>query len=163
MVYEAVILFGVIVFAKAAIMLVAIGIAKIPVDRFNSDRSWWLAQQVWGFLVLGTYFVYFWQKSGQTLPMQTWRIRLVLGDANAGARIAKAIARYFLAWMWFAPGLLAGHLLNLSGGPAVGLIALNMAAWAATAKLSKDGQFLHDRLAGTRLVSTLPSNELKPA
>jgi uncharacterized RDD family membrane protein YckC len=36
--------------------------------------EWWL------FFVMGVYFVWFWQRSGQTLAMQTWRICLVTAN-----------------------------------------------------------------------------------
>jgi uncharacterized RDD family membrane protein YckC len=161
MVYEAMLLFGVFVFAKAILLLVVVGIAKVPVDTLNHDPRMLLLQQAWGFLVLGTYFVYFWQKSGQTLPMQTWRIRLVDVDGTSNVSAPKAIVRFLLAWMWLAPGWLAGHLLGLPTEATIGLVALNMVLWGMTARFANDGQFLHDRLLGTRLISVQPAE--KPA
>jgi uncharacterized RDD family membrane protein YckC len=163
MVYEAMLLFGVFVFAKALLLLVVVGIAKVPVETLNHDPRMRLLQQAWGFVVLGTYFIYFWQKSGQTLPMQTWRIRLVDVDGTGKVSTRKAIARFLLAWMWLAPGWLAGHLLGLPTGATIGLVALNMALWGMTARFDKDGQFLHDRLLGTRLVSVHPGEKTRSA
>ena len=78
---------------------------------------------------MGIYFVYCWTHGGQTLPMKTWRLQLVTRDNKPlGTRLA--IARYLLA------------LLSL-GAAGLGL------AWAL---LDRDRQFLHDRLAGTRIV-----------
>ena len=80
------------------------------------------------FVVLGIYFVWYWSHGGQTLAMQTWRIRLE--DANGGTPpLARLALRYLLCW----PSLIFYG---------VGLF------WAL---LDRDRQFLHDRLAGTRI------------
>jgi uncharacterized RDD family membrane protein YckC len=85
------------------------------------------------FLVTGAYFVWFWRKAGQTLAMQTWRVRL---DGANGGRVTlrQALLRYALCW----PSVL-------------GLFGL---LWAL---VDRDRQFLHDRLAGTRLVLVPPA------
>lgn len=77
------------------------------------------------------YFAWQWQRSGQTLPMKTWRMRLETVD---GARVttSRALLRAVLA--------AAGYLL-------LGISVI----WAF---IDSDRQFLHDRLAGTRLVVT---------
>src|SRR6266700_2479208 len=36
--------------------------------------------QLYLFLVLGIYFVACWSRAGRTLPMQTWKLRLVRGE-----------------------------------------------------------------------------------
>jgi uncharacterized RDD family membrane protein YckC len=81
--------------------------------------------------VSGVYFIWFWVHRGQTLPMKTWHLRLV--DA-AGGPVAprKALARFMLA-----------AILLPAGGIAI--------LWAL---IDRDGDFLHDRLAGTRIIST---------
>lgn len=81
------------------------------------------------FLLLGCYFLWYWRHGGQTLAMQTWGIQLqsVRGLTPTWRQLA---LRYLLAW----PSLL------LYGA---GLI------WAL---FDRDRQFLHDRLAGTRIV-----------
>ena len=81
------------------------------------------------FLLFAVYFVGFWTTSGQTLPMKTWHIRLVPINGPAIPR-SQAMLRYALSWpslLFFGAGLF----------------------WAL---FDRDGQFLHDRLAGTRLV-----------
>jgi uncharacterized RDD family membrane protein YckC len=85
--------------------------------------------QIFLIAVTGTYFVFCWTHSGQTLPMETWRIRLV---PNSGGKISLRIAihRYLLALI----------TLGLCG---FGFI------WAL---FDRDHQFLHDRLAGTKIV-----------
>lgn len=86
--------------------------------------------QIWLLLITGTYFAYCWTHGGQTLPMKTWRIRLVMRDGGA-ISMRVAIKRYLLA------------LLSLA---ACGLGF----AWSL---IDRDRQFLHDRITGTRLVS----------
>lgn len=83
------------------------------------------------FAVLLAYFGWLWKRNGQTLAMQTWKIRLV-STAGAALTSRQILLRYVLAW----PSLLLGG---------IGI------AWAL---IDRDRQFLHDRLAGTRLVTT---------
>jgi len=86
--------------------------------------------QLWLLAVTAVYFVFCWTHNGQTLPMKTWRIRVVARDGRAlGTR--RGISRFLFA-------LLSIGLCGLGWG------------WAL---LDRDRQFLHDRLAGTRIVS----------
>ena len=82
------------------------------------------------FLVIGLYFVCSWRSRGQTLAMKTWNLRLAAAD---GGRITlrQALLRY--VWAWPSLGL---------GG--IGLLY---------APFDRQRQFLHDRLAGTRVVA----------
>ena len=80
------------------------------------------------FFLLGLFAVYFlwcWLRGGQTLAMKTWRIRLV------GVTPAKALVRFLLAVLLVPTGI--------------------SIVWAL---FDRDRQFLHDRLAGSRLVRT---------
>jgi len=79
--------------------------------------------------VCAVYFIYCWTHGGQTLPMKTWRIRVVTRSGGA-LSTSRAALRYMLAIASIALG---------GGG-----------YWWAL--FDRDGQFLHDRLAGTRLV-----------
>lgn len=89
--------------------------------------------QAAGFLILLIYFGWFWLHGGQTLAMKTWRLRLV-GQDDRPLQPRQAIIRFILAW----PSLLLGG---------IGL-------WWAW--FDKDGLFLHDRLAGTKLRQEAP-------
>lgn len=105
------------------------------------------------FLVTAAYFIHSWSGSGFTLAMKTWRIKVVkVGCAKVPFR--NAAIRYLLAWGWFAPALAVGALLDLHHVKEWALtLAIGLAAWALTAFLDKDRQFLHDRIAGTRLIA----------
>ena len=81
--------------------------------------------------VSGAYLIWLWTHGGQTLPMKTWRMRLI--DAGGGpVSLKQAVLRYLLACV----------LIPLGGAAII---------WAL---VDRDRQFLHDRLARTRLVMT---------
>lgn len=86
--------------------------------------------QLYLLLVCGAYFVWQWTRGGQTLPMKTWRLRLVTRE-GAPLALRHGVFRFLFA--------LAG--LALAG---IGF------AWAL---VDPDRQFLHDRLAGTKIVN----------
>lgn len=95
------------------------------------------------------YYVWCWTGGRRTLPMKTWRLRLVRAD---GARLDKgtALVRYLAAWTGPVVALLAYAVLRRwdLGAHALWLIALNY-LWAL---VDPERRFLHDRLAATRIV-----------
>jgi len=103
------------------------------------------------FLVLGAYFIHQWSRQGQTLAMKTWRIKVVV-PGQSHLSLQAAAVRYLLSWMWVLPALIVDSALGLNRWNALGVLLLGVLAWAATALFDKDGQFLHDRLTGTRLI-----------
>jgi len=103
------------------------------------------------FVVAAAYFIHAWHGSGFTLAMKTWRIKLVK-VGHARVPFPAALLRHVLAWGWVLPALFASYALKLSHGQTGIALALGVVAWALTAFLHKDRQFLHDRLAGTRLI-----------
>lgn len=121
MVYESFLLLGVlsVAFVLPHLLLGVIWNVAVP------GALLWLHV----FVILLAYFGWLWKRNGQTLAMQTWKIRLV--SANGEAMTTKRVLlRYSLAW----PSLLLFGL---------GIL------WAL---VDRDRQFLHDRMAGTRLV-----------
>lgn len=110
------------------------------------------ALQDWLFVVIGLYFIWFWTHGGQTLAMQTWRIRLVRHDGRPVGWL-QAAARYVLAWLWVAPGLAAAWRWQVSGWLLLLVPALNVLLWASASYLDPERRFLHDRIAGTRLIT----------
>lgn len=117
----------------------------------------WHIRQATVFVVLGIYFVHQWTRKGQTLAMQTWRIKVVR-PGHASLPVGTAMLRYLLAWLWVVPAILLDYLLHLERWHALYVLFGGVLAWSLTAFLDKDRQFLHDRLAGTRLVQ-LPKPE----
>ena len=81
------------------------------------------ALQLFIAMVFAGYFLWCWLRGGQTLAMKAWKIRLVRVTP------AKALLRFVLALL-LVPTLVA-------------------ILWSL---LDPERQFLHDRLAGTRLV-----------
>lgn len=105
------------------------------------------------FVVAGAYFIHCWTGSGHTLAMKTWRIKLVkVGYANVPFK--SAMLRYVFGWGWVLPALVVCFAFGIHGKAQVAIaVALGVVAWGLTAFLDKDRQFLHDKLAGTRLIS----------
>jgi uncharacterized RDD family membrane protein YckC len=111
-------------------------------------------RQVWLFFAIGVYFLICWSRSGQTLPMKAWHIRVV--DTQGATPSLKRLALRFVL-MWVLPLLGAATvwaISKLTGWPAA--LTLFVAApftvfiptW-----FSPQQQFLHDLLAGTRLTN----------
>jgi len=125
MLYESLLLLGVLALTfMVPLLMLAIGLNYMP-----DGRLMWLHI----FLVLGLYFVWYWRRGGQTLAMQTWKLRIVQADGRP-ISVGQGWLRYALTWpslCFFGIGLL----------------------WAL---LDRDRQFLHDRLAGTRIVLLTP-------
>lgn len=117
-------------------------------------------QQGFLFIVFGIYFTWFWAR-GQTLAMKTWHIRVVDVQGRALTQ-GRALLRYVLSWLWFLPPLAAGGVLDL-GGAEVGVLTLGwITVWALLSRFHLQRQFLHDALAGTRLVHFQPVEPAKP-
>lgn len=130
MLYEALVLFAVLLsaFLFPQIVLSGFGIAM-------SGRAMWLHF----FCLLLVYFVWFWLHGGQTLPMKTWKLRVV-DQAGGPLRPLQAVLRYCAAWpsvLFFGVGLL----------------------WAL---VDREKRFLHDRIAGSRIILTTESAPLDP-
>jgi uncharacterized RDD family membrane protein YckC len=108
-------------------------------------------QQAFLFVVFGIYFVWFWAK-GQTLAMKTWHIRItdVQGQSISQWR---ALARYALSYLWFLPPLVIAALFGFKSSLHLSVLMVGwLFFYALLSRLHKEGQFLHDALAGTRLV-----------
>jgi uncharacterized RDD family membrane protein YckC len=119
LVYEGMLLFAVLFVSSYLFLSVA-----------RDAQSGWPRTlfQIYLLSVCGAYFVFCWTRTGQTLPMKTWRMRVVTEDGGS-VSVGRASRRYIFA----IPGILSGVSV----------------LWAP---FDKDRQFLHDRLAGTRIV-----------
>lgn len=104
-------------------------------------------------VVTAAYFSWQWKQNGQTLPMKTWRFRVV---TSAGKRLSwgHAIWRYACALLFFGPACAAMLLLFFPSriSPVITMwFFLPLAANLLYGRFDRQQQFLHDRLAGTRL------------
>jgi len=99
--------------------------------------------------VAALYFVWSWTGDRRTLPMKTWRMRIV--DARGAPLTYKvALVRYVAAWIGPGLALLIYALLRPEGLSAVAIVVLPLNYFAAL--FDPERQFLHDRIAGTRIV-----------
>jgi uncharacterized RDD family membrane protein YckC len=143
-VYEGVLLFGVVFVA---------GYLYAAVTQQRHALQGQTGLQVFVFLVLAIYFVTFWSRGGQTVAMRAWHVRLVTASGAAVTPL-RALARYLLAWLWFAPALIAAHAAGLRSAVQVfTLLFVGVVAFALLALLHPQRQFLHDVVCGTRLVT----------
>ena len=117
--YEAIVLVP-LLFVPAWMYTMATGAVRAPWTR--------PLLQLWLLAVVGAYFVYCWHKTGQTLAMKTWRVRVARPNGSM-LPVSLAAGRLVLA---LSSLLLCG----------IGFL------WAF---VDRDRQFLHDRLLGTRL------------
>jgi uncharacterized RDD family membrane protein YckC len=88
-----------------------------------------LLLQLFLLAICAAYFIYCWSRGRQTLPMKTWRIHVITRD-GAALSPSRAALRFLFA------------ILSVALGSA--------GFWWAL--IDHDRQFLHDRLAGTRLI-----------
>ena len=118
---------------ETLLLLAVLMVGALPSVALDQDAERIIARPLFQLYVLalaGAYFIWQWLRGGQTLPMKTWRLRLVTREGGPLA-LRHGLQRYLIA--------LAGSLMF--GG---GFI------WAL---VDRERQFLHDRLAGTRIVS----------
>ena len=121
MLYEGLVIFS--------ILLIGFLLPQIVLSGFG-----WVvgAKALWAhvLLLLMAYFLWCWLNGGQTLPMKTWKLRVV-DESGRPVRPLQAVLRYLAAW------------------PSILLLGIGL-LWAL---FDKDKQFLHDRIAGTRITS----------
>jgi uncharacterized RDD family membrane protein YckC len=110
-----------LLFVSASIFLWCFG------DASNGLKRLALQLFLWG--VIGAYYVWCWLKSGQTLAMQAWKIKLVTRQ-NRLLDLNLTVIRYILATL------------------SVALFGLGF-MWAI---FDRKNLFLHDRLLHTKLI-----------
>lgn len=130
MAYESLILFAVL-FITGFIFHLAFRDTASPYFR--------PAFQLYLLVVAGGYFTWFWTHGGQTLPMQTWKLRVISKDGRPVSR-KQAIARYLFA--------------------VIGIFLLGCGIFWAL--FDRERLFLHDRLAGTRIIRIEKRDETTP-
>ena len=147
-VYEGVLLFGVVMIA---------GYLFSSLTQQRNALQGRHGLQAFMFIVLGIYFVWFWSRGGQTVAMKAWHLRLV-DHLGAPVSQARALVRYLLSWLWFAPALVALYLAEIrSVGAIFGVLTAGVLTYAGLARLHPQRQFWHDAVCGTRLVHWQPA------
>ena len=143
---------------EGLLLLALLLIASFPFaglkGALQSGTPHW-AFQVYLFCVTASYFVWLWHHGGQTLPMKTWLIRVVSSDGKP-LSVARAFARFICSLFFYGPACIGLVLLCFPSriSPAITVWAfLPMMATILWARFDPDRQFLHDRIANTRLIS----------
>jgi uncharacterized RDD family membrane protein YckC len=149
--YEGTLMFGV-VFLVGVLFTTSYVLSSFTQSGNALDNRY--LQQALVFVAFGIYFGWFWAK-GQTLAMKTWHIRVVDRQGNALTQ-GRALWRYVLSWLWLLPPLAVGGLMHLSGQQLSVLLLGWVVIWALLSRFHAQRQFLHDALAGTRLVHFKP-------
>ncbi|RIX46833.1 MAG: RDD family protein [Rhodocyclales bacterium GT-UBC] len=118
---------GLVVFA---VLLIGFFLPQTVLSGFGLGAT---GKGLWAHILalLLVYFGWFWLHGGQTLPMKTWKLQLINGEGGK-IRPAQALLRYLAAW------------------PSILLLGIGI-FWAF---FDKDKQYLHDRIAGTRIVAS---------
>jgi uncharacterized RDD family membrane protein YckC len=111
-----------LIFVSAGLFILIAGDATHGIKR--------LLLQLFLWLTIGAYFIRCWLKSGQTLAMQAWKLRLV-DDENQSLTLTIAIIRYLLATL----------SLVFCG---VGFL------WAI---VDRKNLFLHDRILQSKIIT----------
>jgi uncharacterized RDD family membrane protein YckC len=151
--YEQLVLLGVI---ALTFLLPNLGLGIL----FGVSLPSWLTF-LYLYTVLGIYFVWYWTKSGQTLAMQTWRIRMI-DQHGFPLNRGQATRRYVYGSFWVIPCIGLQWAFHLEKWQIIEMLfAVALFLWPLSIFLErKDSahrQALPDRLAGTRLVE-LPKN-----
>ena len=153
--YEQLVLLGVIAFTFLVPNL-SLGML------FGISLPSWLTF-VYLYAVLGIYFVWYWTKSGQTLAMQTWRVRMI-GRGGFNLTKRQAFWRYVFGSLWLIPCVLLQWAFHLEKWQIIEMLStIALLIWPLSTYLDRQNlqirQGLPDRLAGTRLVE-LPKNRV---
>lgn len=128
-------------FYESLLLLGVFVVLLIPLVIFSAAFNTGLPVSIlraYVFLSLAWYFIWHWRR-GQTLSMRTWHLRIVALD-GATPSLGQLALRYVVAW----PSVMLGG---------AGII------WSV---FDRERQFLHDRLAGTRIISVPPTTTSTP-
>lgn len=135
-IYDALLVLPLIMAAVAVVMAIHTGIAGTPPEGTEVQLNPYLVRLV-AVLTVMIFYCWFWLKSGQTLGMQAWRIKLI-SLSGAPLTLSQAVRRCVGATL-SAAALGLGYLWCL---------------------FDRNGRYWHDYLSDTALV-LLPKTEKK--
>jgi len=116
--YDSVLLFGVIMLAVSVLIIPYDLLAARPYP--HDEALYRILMQLYLLAVIAAFYTFFWTRGGQTLGMRTWRIRVVRDDGGPLA-LSDALRRFAWAalsllpaglglwWSLFDPERLAWH------------------------------------------------------
>ncbi|HLS18101.1 MAG TPA: RDD family protein [Paenalcaligenes sp.] len=148
MIYEGMLLFGLVFIA---------GLLFDVVTDSRHALKLRVGRQIFLFVLISIYFLSAWLKSGQTLAMKTWHIRLQSRTPRP-LKLGRLLLRYVLMWLFpLLTALLIETVAKQTGQPALSLLIVFapfsnfIYTW-----FDPDKQFMHDRLSHTVLVDARP-------
>ena len=144
MIYEAVLVFAVVFAVSYALLATMQWSYPLP----PAPRA--LLQGAL-FVAAGAYFVICWARTGQTLALKAWRLKVIDSDGRP-PRSGRAIARYVLAWHLWLPGLAIAAALRLGAIWTFVALAVSFGLLLVPAVIDDRRRLLHDILTGTRVV-----------
>src|SRR5690625_3432736 len=144
MIYEGMLLFGLVFIA---------GLLFDVVTDSRHALKLRIGRQIFLFALISIYFLSAWLRSGQTLAMKTWHIRLQNRDSTP-LRLGQLLLRYALMWVFpLLTALFIEIIAKQTGQPVLSLLIVFAPfsnffyTW-----FDPDKQFAHDRLCHTELV-----------
>ena len=143
MIYDALLLIGIA-------MLVAYAMLSLLQWSYPLSPTRRLGLQAVLFITIGIYLIICWIRTGQTLGMKAWRIKVIDAEARP-PRIARAIARYVLAWYLWLPGLALAASFHCNARSSLVTLAVGFGLALTPAVLDRQRRLLHDRWTGTRV------------
>ena len=121
-----------LLFLVAYLFIVGLIFASLSGESMSAGRPQVLTgpvavlQQVYLFLSIGAYFIYFWIDGRRTLAFKTWSLRLLSVDGGTVSR-RQAVIRYLATWIGPALGQHTDHVLASIGYDAEKIAALRAA------------------------------------
>ena len=152
-VYEGLLLFGIgLIPGALGALFVALTGHMHPLQSDTALRAITLA-------IYAVYFSWFWSARGQTLPMQTWHIRVVTTQGQPLSQ-ARALMRFVASCAWVAPAAWVASANDWSRWQGLAAVGVGVVAYALLALLQPQRQFWHDALCGTRLIDARSATSL---
>jgi uncharacterized RDD family membrane protein YckC len=137
-----------------------LGTAGVGTTTARLPRAHRIGLFVCWYAALAAYFVFFWRR-GQTLPMRTWRLRLVTTD-GMNVPVFRLLVRYLLSSAAWCTAIFALMWLREHPTSSLGwgcLVPVTIAwGWAL---FDRNNQTLYDKLAGTEMVLEPPGRRTK--
>ncbi|SFM35694.1 Uncharacterized membrane protein YckC, RDD family [Ectothiorhodospira mobilis] len=137
----------------AVLLLVTLGVSIF--GGITPEHPWYPAYVLLVGLSAFLYYGWFWTHGGISLPMQTWRVRLVSRSGGAVTWL-QSLSRFTVAlaqWVLVLWGIRLWNTGQVPMAAGVGAVVLAGLVWTV---LHPQKLMLHDLLSGTRLIRLGP-------